>query len=300
MTSRSVRHLKFRSCAFDDARAGLAVLHFRHPFGHYADPEGHRSSRDFFKLTWIVSGEAECCCNDIHFPLKPGYLFLVHPDDQTSYDIHTPVLEIFDLIFSATIAAECQRNIIDHAGLLCSCAPGFQPKQEAHHVQPLIAGEEAGPLIRRMFREQLNRDPNSPWIMLAYLKILLAQLCRVHAKKRYQQLHQRLVEIVDRQIEQRFSGPFHLRDVALELQITPTHLSRSYRERTGITISQALRKRRLQEVLRLFSETEWELAEIAKRSGFADLSHFYRLFREVFHTTPAEYRRARRHTPPEK
>ena len=107
------------------------------------------------------------------------------------------------------------------------------------------------------------------------------------------------MEIVDRQIEQRFSGPFHLRDVALELQITPTHLSRSYRDRTGMTISQALRKRRLQEVLRLLAETEWELAEIAKRSGFADLSHFYRLFREVFHTTPAEYRRARHHTPPE-
>ncbi len=296
MTSRSVRHLKFRSCAFDDARAGLAVLHFRHPFGHYADPEGHRSSRDFFKLTWIVSGEAECYCNDIHFPLKPGYLFLVHPNDQTSYDIHTPVLEIFDLIFSATIAAECQRGIIDHAGVLAACAPGFQPEQEARHVQLLEAGEEAGPLIRRMFREQQNRDPNSPWINLACLKILLAQLCRFQEKRQRRVLHTQLAELVDREIDRNFAESFQPREVALALRITPAHLSRSYRKLTGMTISQALRKRRLKEVCRLLTETELDLAEIAQCSGFTDLSHFYRIFREEFRTSPAEYRRNWRHS----
>lgn len=299
MASRSIRQLKFRSCAFDDARDGLAVLHFHHPFGHYADPKGHRSSRDFFKLTWIVSGEAECYCNDIHFPLKPGYLFLVHPNDQTSYDIHTPVLEIFDLIFTAGIAAECQRNIIDHNGLLAACAPGFQPGPEARHVQILDAGEEAGPLIRRMFREQQNRDPNSPWINLAYLKILLAQLCRFHEKQQRRVLHTQLAELVDREIEQRFAGTFQPREIALALRITPAHLSRSYRKLTGMTISQALRKRRLKEVLHLLVETDLELAEVAKRSGFTDLSHFYRLFREEYHTSPAEYRRNRHPSRPE-
>lgn len=291
MAPRSIRQLKFRSCAFDDARDGLAVLHFHHPFGHYADPKGHRSSRDFFKLTWIVSGEAECYCNDIHFPLKPGILYLVHPNDQTSYDIHTPVLEIFDLIFTAGIAAECQHNIIDHAGLLSACAPGFQPEPEARHVHVLEAGEEAGPLIRRMFREQQNRDPNSPWINLAYLKILLAQLCRFHEKSQRRMLHTQLAALVDREIDQRFSGTFQPREVALALRITPAHLSRSYHKLTGMTISQALRKRRLKEVCRLLAETELELAEIAKRSGFTDLSHFYRIFREEFRISPAEYRR---------
>lgn len=294
MTSRSIRQLKFRSCAFDDARDGLAVLHFHHPFGHYADPKGHRSSRDFFKLTWIVSGEAECYCNDIHFPLKPGLLFLVHPNDQTSYDIHTPVLEIFDLIFTAGIAAECQRSIVDGSGVLAACAPGFQPEPEARHVLLLPTGDEVGTLIRRMFREQQNRDPNSPWINLAYLKILLAQLCRFHEKFCRRNQRTRLAEIVDREIEQQFSGTFQLRKIALVLQITPAHLSRSYRNLTGVTISQALRKRRLKEAFCLLAETKLELAEVAKRSGFTDLSHFHRYFREEFGTTPAEYRRTLR------
>lgn len=294
MTKRSIRQLKFRSCAFDDARDGLAVLHFHHPFGHYADPEGHRSSRDFFKLTWIVSGEAECYCNDIQFHLEPGLLFLVHPDDQTSYEIQTPELEIFDLIFSPAIAAECQHNIIDRSGMLAACAPGFQPLPEAHHVHPVPAGKEVGPLIRRMFREQQNRDPNSPWINLAHLKILLAQLCRFQEKFCRRNQHTQLAEIIDREIERHFSKTFHPRDLALATQLTPAHLSRTYRRLTGLTISQALRKRRFQEARHLLAETQLEVAEVAKRSGFTDLSHFYRLFREEFGTTPAEYRKTLR------
>lgn len=90
------------------ARTELAVLHLRHPFGYYATPEGHYPLRDFFIPTRIASGEVVCYCNDIHFRLAPGILYLAHPNDQTSYDIHIPELKIFALIFSAAIAAECQ------------------------------------------------------------------------------------------------------------------------------------------------------------------------------------------------
>ena len=42
---------------------------------------------------------------------------------------------------------------------------------------------------------------------------------------------------------------------------------------------------------RLFMETDRNVTEVARETGFSNLTHFNRVFREVADVTPSEYRK---------
>lgn len=68
-----------------------------------------------------------------------------------------------------------------------------------------------------------------------------------------------------------------------------------FREETGQTWLQAVRGMRVEHARRLLKETRRSVAAVAFEAGFADLSHFYRVFRETSGgVSPEVWRKARR------
>jgi AraC family transcriptional regulator len=83
-----------------------------------------------------------------------------------------------------------------------------------------------------------------------------------------------------------------MRDLAREAGVHPVHLARVFRKmerRTPGEYQQRLQVRAAGELLR---DPEWPLAAIAAECGFADQSHFTRVFHRMAGTTPARFRRA--------
>jgi AraC family transcriptional regulator len=92
-----------------------------------------------------------------------------------------------------------------------------------------------------------------------------------------------------------FHKPLRMRDLAREAGVHPVHLARVFRNlerRTPGEYRQHLQVRAACELLRT---AEWPLAVIAAECGFADQSHFTRIFRRMTGTTPARFRRAIAH-----
>ena len=92
-----------------------------------------------------------------------------------------------------------------------------------------------------------------------------------------------------------FRKPLRMRDLAREAGVHPVHLARVFRNlerRTPGEYQQHLQVRAACELLR---KAEWPLAVIAAECGFADQSHFTRMFRRMTGTTPARFRRAIAH-----
>jgi AraC family transcriptional regulator len=88
-----------------------------------------------------------------------------------------------------------------------------------------------------------------------------------------------------------FREPLRMRDLAREAGVHPVHLARVFRrieKRTPGEYQQGLQVRAACELLR---DPEWPLAVIAAECGFADQSHFTRVFRRMAGTTPARLRR---------
>ena len=95
-----------------------------------------------------------------------------------------------------------------------------------------------------------------------------------------------------------FAKGLHLDELAQEVGVHPSHLTRSFRKRFGCSVGDYVRRLRVAAVLRLLPDEDRTLAEIAVEAGFSDQSHMGRVLRKETGTTPAQWRarlaRARR------
>lgn len=82
----------------------------------------------------------------------------------------------------------------------------------------------------------------------------------------------------------------HLSTVAGWVGINPVHLAREFRRHHGCTVGQYVRRLRVDSASRKLVESDSPLAAIALEVGFANQSHFCRIFKAVTGISPAQYR----------
>ena len=95
----------------------------------------------------------------------------------------------------------------------------------------------------------------------------------------------------------RIREPLGLSELAEAVGVNATHLARVFRARYGISVGEYGRRLRLDWAAAEIARDERPIAEIAAAAGFADQSHFTRLFRRRLGTTPACFREEARRVP---
>jgi len=91
-------------------------------------------------------------------------------------------------------------------------------------------------------------------------------------------------------IGSRLTSSFTIDELAREVGLSVSSLSRLYRRSTGETPMQTLRRLRIDRAKQLLS-TPRKVAEIAEATGFCNLGHLERVFKQQTGMTPAEFRR---------
>jgi AraC-like DNA-binding protein len=81
-----------------------------------------------------------------------------------------------------------------------------------------------------------------------------------------------------------------LDDMAGELDVSPEHLARAFRRRTGETVFGYLQSLRLDDAKTLLIGSELSIAETAAAAGFSSLALFSRTFQKRFGQSPRRYR----------
>jgi len=136
-----------------------------------------------------------------------------------------------------------------------------------------------------------NASINSPAIkynFMALLKLVTAALEKPEEEKRDKSRF--LWECIQEQIERSFYLPLSRENIAEELHITPSHLSRLVRKYTGSGVNEYITRIRMEHSLRLLSDKSISIDEIAMQCGYAYTSYFIRVFRRYFGDTPGDYR----------
>lgn len=91
-------------------------------------------------------------------------------------------------------------------------------------------------------------------------------------------------------IEDNYTSPVTVADLASQLGFSQSHFMRFFKESLGVSCISYLNDYRLSMAARLLRSTEDTILAISQQSGFENLSHFNRLFKKKYNKTPREYR----------
>jgi AraC family transcriptional regulator len=90
----------------------------------------------------------------------------------------------------------------------------------------------------------------------------------------------------------RFRDNVTLADIAAEAGTHPVHVAAVFRRYFGCSIGEYIRKCRVEFAASRLARRGMALADIAAEAGFADQSHFTRIFKRLTGLTPAAFRRS--------
>jgi AraC family transcriptional regulator len=89
----------------------------------------------------------------------------------------------------------------------------------------------------------------------------------------------------------RLDEPVSLSELARACKLSPGHFARAFRQTTGQPPHRWLMEQRIEKAKQLLVDTTLSLAQIAQTCGFADQSHFTRVFAQLVQSSPGQWRR---------
>jgi AraC family transcriptional regulator len=92
-------------------------------------------------------------------------------------------------------------------------------------------------------------------------------------------------------LESDLAGKISLEQIAAEFDLSVSHFSRAFRISTGLPPHQWLLRQRVKAAKQLMTVRDLPLSEIAISAGFANQSHFTRVFSSVAGVSPGAWRR---------
>ena len=92
-------------------------------------------------------------------------------------------------------------------------------------------------------------------------------------------------------IQQHYSEPISLEQIAMEANLNPEYLSRVFKEETGYNYSTFLSNIRLKKAEYLLINTVEKVQNIAEMVGYSNVSYFSTIFKKKYGVNPYEFRR---------
>ena len=95
----------------------------------------------------------------------------------------------------------------------------------------------------------------------------------------------------------RLDEAISLTELARACSLSPGHFARAFRQTTGQPPHRWLMEQRIEKAKQLLVDSTLTLAQIAQTCGFADQSHFTRVFAQLVQSSPGQWRRHWRRGP---
>lgn len=153
-------------------------------------------------------------------------------------------------------------------------------------------------VLEWLAREQTEFAAGRGHLLSQALQRFLVEVCRqalrvglftTHPRPGAHQPH--WISEVRALIDRQYHRPIGIADMVQIAGVSPPHLCRRFKQAVGLPPVAYLTQRRIQAAAWLLRTTPLPVTEIAWRSGFSELSHFNRKFKQSMAQSPSAYRR---------
>ena len=120
-------------------------------------------------------------------------------------------------------------------------------------------------------------------IVADYLKILYKSSSKTDSNTHW------LVALMKQYADENYLSEIHLKDIAITYKHNEKYIGRLFKSEIGISFSEYCNELRLNKAVKLISEGEKRIIDIAMECGFENVTYFNRLFKRKFGTSPSKY-----------
>lgn len=144
-------------------------------------------------------------------------------------------------------------------------------------------------MITTKYMERMHKETN----FLAYEKwsrefiIDICRAVRESSQGEYSQLIRHAIGYINLNLGEQIQ----INDIAKEVNLSTSHLSRLFKLETGDNISNYLTKKRVEKACRLLKFTDLPIGDISCHVGYLDNSYFVKVFKKLQQASPSEYRK---------
>ena len=262
-------------------------------------------SHEFYEIVYVADGFTLHSAGGTITLLVAGDLFFVKPGEEHSY-INAYQTKLYNLIYSAEELGNLRRDLAALPGLdemfspiPAPPDPGAKPGEEKNtrliHV-PMHERRSVESSLREMAEEREGRKTG--WEIA--LRIRLASFLLRYSRMYAEQWDSRVISADDYYgyvykilcyVDMHYSENITMNDLSAVAGLSPDYMARKFKSALHMTPSEYVRKFRIARAMELLCTTDLSVAEVARRTGFSDVSLFSRVFKQSVGLPPASYRK---------
>ena len=250
-------------------------------------------NHEFLELVYILSGEAEHYIGQSKKLLCAGDFFVIDYDTYHNYISEEGNLTIINCLFlpemiDKTFAGIRSFNELSERYFMRITGRKISgpTSNQVFHDSGII-----GEHFLKMLSEYERREDGYLEVMRCHLcQIIIETVRKVGSKTPLSPLTARIIQ----QINCRFAQPLTLQQLCREQHFSLSYTSARFHADTGLTFTDFLQNRRIEEACRMLTGTDLPVSQVAERVGYNSITFFNQTFRKVTKTTPREYRKTSR------
>ncbi|MCR8631048.1 AraC family transcriptional regulator [Paenibacillus radicis (ex Xue et al. 2023)] len=234
---------------------------------------------DYYLIHYVVSGRGTFRCMGHDYHLEKGGSFVIFPGELVSYiSDETDPWSYRWVGFKGTRADEYLHKL------------GLSQHQPVNATQP---NRKMNALFFQLEQTLHIRQSHCDMQSQGYLRLILAEYGQKRSSANVpvedSQGIQQQVEQAIRWLTLQYHQPISIEQMAQSLGYHRTHLSKMFKQHTGMSPMNFLLKIRMERAKLLLQET-LTIEQVASSVGFSDALYFSKQFRKWFGRSPSDYR----------
>ena len=268
---------------------------FRADTKNQLDRQSDEHTHDFIEIVYLLSGKMQHKMGGVVYDTEAGDLLFMnrgctHAFDSIGEALYVNILFSPDLIESSLVTPENAFSVL-------ALTAFDEMRGEGDFGRLRFLGTERSEIeiiIRAMLDEYERKLVSWETVVGNYLSTLLVKMLRSSTPKiegvEGDGLWRELADYID----QNLGAPLSLCELAERSFYNPSYFSRIFKEKFGVSFVEYVTKKRLGVAVRLLTESDKTIDEIASLIGFSDRTSMHHAFVRHLGQTPADVRKSKK------
>ena len=165
------------------------------------------------------------------------------------------------------------------------------PRVPVLHERQIFSGGTVVKTALRLYREFQRTDKTSQLALEALALQLLVEAQRSAKRTTRHSSRPPWIKLIEEYLHDNYLDDFTMGDLSEIAGVHVTHLERSFRQHSGYSIGEYVRRLRIEAARQELLGSKRTISDIPISHKFCDQAHFTKVFKQLTGLTPAAYRR---------